>query len=244
MKKIFLFSILISSFIYSQSPKQNILKLKSDSRYLTTSVNNNYSPDFQQEFQKKKVGLAILYSLLLPGMGELYAGDYSSGKYFTIADALLWGTYLGFYSYGNMRKSDYKSYAATYGGVNNNGKDDAYYTTIGNYQSIQQYNNEKALERNFNEMYNVDQYYWNWQNDNQRSAYKDMWTSSESAYNNLKFVAGALILNRVVSMINAVRLVSAYNKRQNDELSWQVSFGVNNSPTLPTSLSFNFQTKF
>jgi hypothetical protein len=244
MKKFFLFSILISSLIYAQSPKQNVLKLKSDSQYLTTSVNDNYSLNFQLGSQKKKVGLAILYSLLLPGMGELYAGDYSSGKYFTITDALLWGTYIGFYSYGNMRKSDYKSYAATYGGVNNNGKDDAYYTIIGNYQSIQQYNNEKALERNFNEMYNVDQYYWNWQNDNQRSAYKDMWTSSESAYNDLKFVAGALILNRVISMINAVRLVSAYNRGQNDELSWQVSVGVNNSPTLPKRFSFNFRTKF
>jgi hypothetical protein len=244
MKKFFLLFILLSSFIYPQSTNQNILKLKSDSKYLISSVKYNYSPNFQQEYQRKKVGLAVLYSLLLPGMGELYAGDYSSGKYFTITDALLWGTYIGFYSYGNMRKSDYKSYAATYGGVNNNGKNDAYYTTIGNYLSIQQFNNEKALERNFNEMYNVDQYYWNWQNNSQRSAYKDMWTSSESAYNDLKFVAGALILNRVISVINAVRLVNAYNKRQNDELSWQVSFGVKNSLTLPTSLSFNFQTNF
>jgi hypothetical protein len=244
MKKIFLFPILLSVFIYSQPPKQDILKLKFDSRYITSFVNNHYSPNFQPELQKKKIGLAILYSLLLPGMGELYAGDYSSGKYFTITDALLWGSYIGFYSYGNMKKSDYKSYAAAYAGVNNSGKDDSYYTIIGNYLNVQQYNNEKALERNFNEMYNVDQYYWNWQNADQRSAYKDMWTSSESAYNDLKFVAGALILNRVISMINAVRLVSAYNKRQNDELSWQVSFGVNNSPTLPNRFSFNFQTKF
>jgi hypothetical protein len=244
MKNFILFSILFTGFIYPQSPKQNILKLKSELQHHITSANNNYSPNIQPELQKKKVGLAILYSMLLPGMGELYAGDYSSGKYFTIADALLWGSYIGFYSYGNMRKSDYKSYAATYAGVNNNGKDDSYYTIIGNYLNIQQYNDEKALERNFNEMYNVDQYYWNWQNAGQRSAYKDMWTSSESAYNDLKFVAGALILNRVISMINAVRLVSAYNNRQNDELSWQVSFGVNNSPTLPNRFSFNFQTKF
>jgi hypothetical protein len=244
MKIFILFSFLFAGFIYPQSPKQNILKLKSESQHLTTSGNNNYTLNFQPELKKKKVGLAILYSMLLPGMGELYAGDYSSGKYFTITDALLWGSYIGFNSYGNMRKSDYKSYAATYAGVNNSGKVDSYYTIIGNYLNIQQYNNEKALERNFNEMYNVDQYYWNWQNADQRSAYKDMWTSSESAYNDLKFVAGALILNRVISMINAVRLVSAYNNRQNDELSWQVSFGVNNSPTLPNRFSFNFQTNF
>jgi hypothetical protein len=38
--------------------------------------------------QRKSPALAILYSILLPGMGELYAGDYSSGKYFTIADGV------------------------------------------------------------------------------------------------------------------------------------------------------------
>jgi hypothetical protein len=243
MKKLFLIIILTSGLIHSQSPTKNILNLKLDSKNLT-KTNTKHSPNYQEDFHKKNVGLAIIYSLLLPGMGELYAGQYSSGKYFTITDALLWGTYLGFDIYGNMRKSDYESFAAANGGVNNNGKNAAYYTTIGNYINIQQYNDEKALERNFNQMYNVNQYYWDWKTNAQRSAYRDMWTSSESAYNNLKFVAGALVLNRVISIINAVRLVSAYNKRQSDELGWNVSVGMNNSLTLPTSLSFNFQTNF
>ena len=243
MKKLFFIIILISGLIYSQSPTKNILNLKLDSKNLM-KTNTKYSPNYQEDFHKKNVGLAIIYSLLLPGMGELYAGQYSSGKYFTITDALLWGTYLGFDVYGNMRKNDYESFAAANGGVNNNGKDAAYYTTIGNYINIQQYNDEKALERNFNQMYNVDKFYWDWKTNAQRSAYRDMWTSSESAYNNLKFVAGALVLNRVISIINAVRLVSAYNKRQSDELGWNVSVGMNNSLTLPTSLSFNFHTNF
>ena len=243
MKKLFFFIFIISSLIYSQIPSKNILNLKHDSKKLT-SAGKVYPKYFQRGFQKKKLGLAILYSLLLPGMGELYAENYSSGKYFTIADALLWGSYIGFYAYGNMRKSDYKSFAASNGGVNNNGKNEAYYTTIGNYLSIQQYNDQKALERNFSEMYDVNQYYWNWKTNAQRSIYRNIWTSSESAYNNLRFIAGALILNRIASIINVVRLVNAYNKRQTDEMGWNVSVGVNNMPNLPTSLSFNFQTNF
>ncbi len=39
---------------------------------------------------KKSVGLAAIYSLLLPGMGELYAEGFSSGKYFLIAEGVLW----------------------------------------------------------------------------------------------------------------------------------------------------------
>jgi hypothetical protein len=39
--------------------------------------------------------------------------------------------------------------------------------------------------------------------------------------------------------------VNDYNNRQQgDELGWNVSVGVDNSPTHPTNLSFNFQTKF
>lgn len=243
MNKLLLAFFLTSNLIYSQPPTKNILDLKLQSKNLISS-DHNYSTNFQEGFQKKKVGLAIIYSLLLPGMGELYAGDYSFGKYLTITDALLWGSYIGFYAYGNMRKSDYKSFAASNGGVNNSGKDDTYYTTIGNYINIQEYNNQQALERNFDKIYDVNQYYWDWKTNAQRSTYRNMWTSSESAYNNLRFVAGALILNRIVSIINAVRLVSVYNKKGSNDLGWNVSVGVKNYPTLPTSLSFNFQTKF
>ena len=70
-----------------------------------------------------------------------------------------------------------------------------------------------------------------------------MWTSSEQTYNDLRFVVGAMILNRVVSAINAARLVSVYNKRL-EELSWNVSIGLKQTANLPTSLNFNFQTTF
>lgn len=244
MKKLLFFFLLISSLIHSQNfITPYSLKLKNDSKNLIT-LNKDYAIKSQDEFHKKNAGLAILYSLLLPGMGELYAGSYSSGKYFTIADALLWGTYIGFNYYGNWRKSDYKTYAASNGGVNNLGKDANYYATIGNYSSINQYNDQKALERNYTQMYNVNQYYWKWNTNDERKTYRDMWVSSESAYNSLRFVAGALILNRIASAINAVRLVSAFNKRQSAELGWDLTVGVKNSPTLPTSLTFNFQTKF
>ena len=243
MKKLLLFTILISSLTYSQTSSKNILNLKNESKSLLNSK-ANYLTNFQQDFHRKNLGLAIIYSLILPGMGELYAGNYSSGKYLTIADALLWGTYIGFDVYGNIRKSDYKAFAASNGGVNNTGKSDAYYTTIGNYISIDEYNNQQALERNFSNIYDVNQYYWNWKTNDQRSTYRNMWTSSESAYNNLRFVAGALILNRVISIINVVRLVNAYNHQEGNQLGWNLSVGVKNSPTLPTSLSFNFQSQF
>jgi hypothetical protein len=57
-------------------------------------------------------------------------------------------------------------------------------------------------------------------------------------------VVGAMILNRVISAINAARLVAVYNNRLEEELSWNVSIGLKQTANLPTSLNFNFQTTF
>ncbi|MCK7525624.1 MAG: hypothetical protein MZV64_52480 [Ignavibacteriales bacterium] len=50
----------------------------------------------------------------------------------------------------------------------------------------------------------------------------------------IRFVVGGLILNRLISAINAARLVSSYNKRLEEEVSWNFSVGFMNAPNLPT----------
>ena len=193
---------------------------------------------------KKSVGLGIIYSLLLPGMGELYADAYDVGKYFTIADGILWGTFIGMNAYSSWQKDNYQSYAASRAGVDNTNKDENYYARIGEYTSIETYNDQKALERNFIEMYDEEKYFWKWNSVEERRTYRDMWTSSEQTSNDIRFVVGGLILNRVASAINAARLVTSYNKRLEEEVSWNFSIGFMNQPNLPTSLTFNFQKSF
>jgi hypothetical protein len=195
--------------------------------------------------EKKSVGLGIIYSLLLPGMGELYADEYGTGKYFTIADGILWGTLIGMSAYSNWQEDNYKSYAASTADViNDSNKDEDFYANIGDYTSVYTYNDQKALERNFDEMYDEQAYFWKWNTTEERRTYRDMWNSSETANNNIRFVVGGLILNRVVSAINAARLVSSYNKRLDEEVSWNFSVGFMTTPNLPTSLSLNVQKSF
>ncbi|MBL1212718.1 MAG: hypothetical protein HND52_05080 [Ignavibacteriae bacterium] len=243
MRKIFAFLLISFSIVYSQSEKsESILNLKN--QISTNLYNSNQTEPLNLELEKKSAGLAIIYSLLLPGMGEMYAGNYASGKYFTIADAAIWGFFTGFTVYGNRMESNYKSYAAGFGGVDNTGKDDRYYAVIGDYVSIEQYNNEQELNRNFEEVYDVETHYWDWGTSDKRKEFRSTWTSSEQANNNIRFAVGALILNRVVSAINAVRLVSRYNKNIDEELSWNLSFGLLNNPDLPTGLNMSFYSRF
>lgn len=259
MKNIISLVVLLSSVIFSQSVDfKSITELKQLPEFRTQnseingtqfSLNNsqNSSSGIQPrlpETQKKNPALAILYSMLIPGMGELYANSYESGKYFTIADGALWGVFTGFTIYGNQQENNYKSFAQAKGGVNVDGKDADYFASIGAYENIDDYNTNMELDRNFDKTYNTSTHYWKWPSDEDRKEYRSMWNSSESAFTNVRFVIGALILNRVISAINAVRLVSAYNKNLTQEMSWNVSVGVENHPTLPSAIRFNFMKTF
>ena len=245
MKFFPLLLLIASGLIYSQNNASvSILELKNSIKLSEEdfqATNLNAFTDYNSE--KKSVGLGILYSLLLPGMGELYADAYDVGKYFTIADGILWGTFIGMEVYSNWQTNNYQSYAASNASVNNSNKDDEYYSTIGNYTSVYTYNEEKALERNFDEMLDPEVYFWKWNSTDDRTTYRDMWTSSEQTSNDIRFVVGGLILNRVASAINAARLVTAYNNKLK-EVSWNFSVGFANQQNLPTSLTFSFQKSF
>lgn len=240
MKKI-LFLLLVPSFLFAQTEQtKSIAELKSQ---INVDITDQSIQQFQPQMEKKSAGLAILYSMLLPGMGELYAGDYSSGLYFTIADAVFWGGVAGFNIYGNWQEDNYKSFAQSNGGADVAGKDEDYFSNIGLYVDIHEYNEIQKLSRNFDEIYDVETHYWDWKSNDQRSEYRSMWTSSESAFNNVRFAVGALLVNRVVSVINAVRLVNAHNNKV-ENMEWNVSVGMTNYPNLPSSLNLNFSTSF
>lgn len=246
MKKFLLIIIVLSTAAFSQQDKTlSTLDLEQQFKNpVNTSETSVVQTSAIYDAQKKSTGLAILYSMLLPGMGELYAGSYSSGKYFTIAEGLMWGTYIGMNVYANSKQDDYKAFAKAFAKANTAGKDNDYFARVSEYDNIYNYNDIKALERNFDEMYNVETYYWKWQTTQDRKTYRNMRTSSEQTFNDLRFVVGAMILNRLASAINAVRLVSSYNKQLNEDLSWNVSVGLKNNINLPTSLNLNFQTSF
>ncbi|MEE9431136.1 MAG: hypothetical protein V3V16_08855 [Melioribacteraceae bacterium] len=244
-----LISIITILFFYStitaQSNRQ-LLELKKN--IIPNSLEQNLpSTTFDlgnTTFEKKSKGLAVLYSLLLPGMGEFYADNYSTGQYFTIADAVAWSFVTGYSIYGNNQQDDYKAYAKTFGGVNVEDKEPEFFADISAYENIELFNTEKELNRQFDKTYDVQTHTWDWQNAAQRKEYRAMWTDSEGAFNNVRFAVGALIVNRIISAISAVRSVSAYNKREENNVSWNINFGTRLNPNLPSGLVLNFRKSF
>lgn len=241
MAKVFSLIVIFSSIIFAQADL--------DIKY-SLQLDNTYEQEYESNFttapvrEKKKAGLAIIYSLLLPGMGELYAESYETGKYFTVAEGALWMVLLGMDYYAGWQKDNYMNYAVSFGNVNNTGdKSEDYYADIGNYRNIDQYNDDMARKRRFEDMYNPATHYWRWEANNYREEYRSSWLSSESAYNNIRFVAAAMLLNRLASVINAVRLVASYNDSI-EETAWNVYVGTGLEPNYEPKLTFNFRTNF
>lgn len=163
--------------------------------------------------QKKSPGLAAVYSLLLPGMGELYAGSFSSGRYFLVAEGVLWLSYAAFTVHGNSLRDDARAYAISAAGIEPAGKDDQFYVDIGNFMTTEDYNDKKLRDREPEKLYERSQGFgWDWVSESARTTYKDNRLSSETAYNNRKFIVAAIIINHVASAVNALRSAVSYNK--------------------------------
>jgi len=166
--------------------------------------------DLSQE--KKSPALAAIYSLLLPGMGELYAGGFSSGKYFLIAEGALWLTYGAFSVQGSNQQDDARTYAVSRAGILPDGRDDQFYVDIGNFLTTEEYNDKQLRDRQPELLYSrAEGEGWTWESDAARAAYKEERLSSERTYNNQKFIVAAIVVNHIASAINAARSAVSHN---------------------------------
>jgi hypothetical protein len=161
---------------------------------------------------KKSVGLAAVYSLLLPGMGELYAGGFASGKYFLLAEGILWLTYAAVDIHAGSMREDARVYSVVHAGVDRSGKDDQFFVNVGNFATVDDYNDKKLRDREPDLVYNpANGYNWRWDSEASRLTFRDQRVASEDMFNNRKFVGAALLVNHVASAINAARAAIAKN---------------------------------
>ena len=192
---------------------------------------------------KKNVGLAVLYSLLLPGMGELYVGDYSYGKYFTIGEAALWLTYTSFEVYGTWLRDDARRFAVTHAGINQTGKGDQYFVDIGNFINTNDYNDEQLRNREPNKLYDIHSD-WQWDSDANRASYRDLLISHDRVFNNTRFVVAAIIVNHIASAVNAARSAISYNRSVSEASLFEFHASVIGGLSSPDGIMFTVTKTF
>ncbi len=221
-------SIIVAVFsIFELATSQNsmpvlrheIVSLRSDEA--TPKI---FSPENIASPAKKNQALAVVYSLLLPGMGELYADRFDNGRYSLVAEATLWLTYASFQQYGNWLQGDARSFASAHAGAVPSGKDDQFYVNLANFSNVYDYNDKKLRDRNISEVYDLSQgYFWSWDSDGSRQRFRALRISSDKVINNSRFVIGAIVVNHILSALNAARLVRHFNKNADESFgTWQV----------------------
>ena len=200
-------------------------------------------PSGEKTIGPKSKGKAFFLSLLLPGMGERYAGSKKMSYVFLTSEVLLWAGYGSFWTYGQWRKEDYRVFAATHAGVDLAGKTDTYFVNIGNYADIYEYNQAKLRQRNLDDYYrDTEAYFWQWDSAGNRAKFEGIRIASDRAFNRSLFTLGGILANHLISAIHAVWAVHRHNRHfQEPGISWQLrleEFGWGKKVELAIGKSF------
>lgn len=209
---IFLLMIIYSSSFGQNGnmpKKESALKLKAD--IITESNERTYNLNLPNSAasKSKSPALALLLSFVLPGAGHYYIDRMDVGKYFLGADIASWIGLISLNVYGDNVREDSRTYSKDHAQINNiDDKNDDYFTNIGSYNNIYEYNNAKLSNFEYEKIYDVNKYYWNWDFQDNRNIYESQRKSSERIYNTRIVFGSLLIANRIVSGISAYLIAS------------------------------------
>lgn len=160
----------------------------------------------------KSLSRAMLYSLLLPGTGELYMGYSTQGKMHLAGEAAVWAGFAYFRYQGSMREDTYKELAEVNAGVQGE-RDDDYYQAIAYYISSEVYNVDVLSEARFYydnreqqlEYWEDNGYFdedaWEWNSAAAMDDYRNVRTESRKSYRRGTLMLGFAVLNRMISLV-------------------------------------------
>ncbi|UCE17529.1 MAG: hypothetical protein JSV84_11620 [Gemmatimonadota bacterium] len=198
------------------------------------------SPSLPQDRREapKSPGKAFFLSLLVPGLGEWYAGSPQKGKIFLAAEAAVWSSFAAFEHYSAWKKRDYELYSVAHANVSLEGKDDDFFKHVAAYTDVRSYNEDRLHAREWNDVYwDEDFYHWQWDSPESREKFNEVRDASRKAHRRALNMVGAAVLNRVISAIDAVRTAKTFNKkvRENDT-GFHLGFKVRGSIRNPKAL--------
>ena len=180
--------------------------------HLVYSQELNLDKDFEKPFISP-----VLKSFILPGWGEYSLGYKQRGRIMVLSESVIFFSILGSYFYANKFEQNYKAYASEHANVTTVGKNRQYWVDIGNYSSIDQFNEEHLRWRDFNAIYEKDNNWnWLWDNDENRKYFEKMRIKGDTWKLRGSFLIGAMVLNHIVSAIDALYLFRISNIKDLD----------------------------
>lgn len=157
---------------------------------------------------------AFLRSLAMPGWGHFYAGEGNRSRALAHigTEAVLIGSFFGLAIRGNRLESDILTLSSLYAGVDLDGRERAFRLAVGDFNSLDQYNDFQLRTRNWDRLLDdIPENSWQWNSPENRLRFRDLRQSRDRVRNQLPAIAGLMVVNRVISA------VSAYNRSRNGQ---------------------------
>ncbi len=165
--------------------------------------------------QQKPFFSPVVKSLVLPGWGEYSLDNQIRGRIFVLSETVLLLAILGSYSVSQRQETEFRAYAAEHAGIIPVGKDRQFWVDIGNYSSLLAFNEEHLRWRDFNALYeDNDTWAWAWDSGNNRERFENMRIASDSWRLRGSFLIGGVVLNHIVSAIDALYLSKISNIKE------------------------------
>lgn len=190
----------------------------------------------------KSASKAMLMSAILPGSGQIYAGNLTKGIAFITADMIILYSANRFSNEVQWQQSSYKKYALSHANIVPE-HDANYYALLQEWYSSEDYNNYyEMLARNYYLIYNYspddfDAYVaahsytgdagWQWQTDKDWKQYKKIRKEKQINLMNQKLAIGTAIANRIISALDATITVKRQNRNLNASINLYPDFEKN-----------------
>lgn len=206
--------------------RQNITRAILLSLLLVTVAGNARAEalDTDSLISQRTARQLLLKSLILPGWGEHSLKYHRRGFILNSSELVLWVGYAALLYFGNSAEQDMQAYAAQHAGIDPAGKDFYYFTDIGNYANIYEYNEQKLRYRQYRSLYpETAEYFWTWDSAVSRRKYDRLRYNSQQVLHMASFAIGGLVVNRIISMIDIIALTRGRLETPPEEIQALIS---------------------
>ncbi len=162
---------------------------------------------------------AVWRNVLVPGWGQRYLEAPGRGLLFMGAEAATWGTWGTFKFQESLRQDNYIEMAQVFGGVASTNHGDDYWKAVGQHANWLDYNQWLRYQARREYGFGSSGYYayiaeneitaadsWDWDNFDRQLAYLEKRKASNNAERRATYTLYALLVNRVVAVVDAWRL--------------------------------------
>jgi hypothetical protein len=216
------------------------------------------------DLKQKSVAKAFIYSLVIPGAGQIYNGSKLKGFIFLGIEAAGWVTYAAYTSSGGTKTDDFEAYARTHW------SEPPYWDSLKVFHGVDKWHDDDVFPHylpwkinengdtvaDLNQHYyenigKYDQFVWGWDDLQQistinpsqpetafrssnRYTYEDMRHAANQEYDRARGAAFVIIANHLVAAVEAAFSAKSHNQAVQHAAAWDFKFNLVTMEDTPT----------